>query len=129
MKKQEITEKITQCVAESLVKPIDQVKTTSSLINDLGADSLDFLDIMFALERTFNITVGKEQFDLLHKVGLSKEEAISGQSLTPLAIDKLRPLLPNLPKSGEIPVNALRDFITIETIVFIVESLIQEKLR
>ncbi len=125
MQKEEVTAKVIQCVAESLAIPSEGVRADSSLIDDLGADSLDFLDIMFALERVFKVSFGKEQFDLLQKVGLSKEEAIQEGNLTPAALVRLAPLLPRLPKSGVIPVRNLRGFITVETIVQIVIGLIK----
>lgn len=124
MDRQKIIEQVIRSVAESLARPVDGITPGTSLIGELGADSLDFLDILFSLERAFKISLGKEQFDLLHKVGLSREEAIQGQNLTPAAIERLRSLLPNLPARGEIPVRNLREYITVETIVQIVESLL-----
>ena len=127
MDKQEITRKIIVCVAESLARPTEGIGSETSLIKELDADSLDFLDIMFSLERTFKITLGKEHFDLLQKVGMSREEAIVGQNLTQPALDRLQAWLPTLPKEGNVPVRNLRDYITVETIVRIVQQLIQEK--
>jgi acyl carrier protein len=124
MDRSEITQKVILCVSESLVRPAEGIQADSSIVGQLGADSLDFLDIMFALERAFKISLGKEQFDLLKKVGLSREEAIQGQFLTPAAVERLRKILPNLPLSGDIAVQNLREYITVGTIVEIVEGLL-----
>lgn len=124
MEKLEITKNVIECVAESLAKPTEGIGPDTSLIRELGADSLDFLDIMFALERTFKIAFNKDQFDLLKKVGMTREEAIVDQNLTQEALNRLQNWLPGLPKQGDILARSLSEYITIETIVRLVESLI-----
>ena len=42
-------------IAESLCVDLDDVTRQSNLIKDLGAESIDFLDIMFRLEKEFDI--------------------------------------------------------------------------
>ena len=49
--------RVTKVLMESLNVDEDQVTPAASLQNDLGAESIDFLDIVFRLEREFGITI------------------------------------------------------------------------
>ena len=49
-----------QIVASALDVPIDDVHRHSSLINDLGAESIDFIDIVFRLESDFRIEIPEQ---------------------------------------------------------------------
>ena len=58
--KEEITAlfpKVAATMAEALGCEVEQVKLEASLIDDLGAESIDFLDIVFRLERTFKVKI------------------------------------------------------------------------
>ncbi len=113
---------VVECVAQSLAIEPARIEVHSRLIPDLGADSLDFMDIMFSLERRFDIKLQKEDFDLLARVKMSKEEAIVEGKLTPPARERLRKWLPAMPVEGEVHPKDLGTFITIETLMIIVES-------
>jgi acyl carrier protein len=49
--------KVTRVLVESLNVDEDEIKPTSTLQGDLGAESIDFLDIVFRLEREFGIKI------------------------------------------------------------------------
>lgn len=49
--------KIAEIIADALPCDIEKVKLEASLIDDLGAQSIDFLDIVFRLERTFKVKI------------------------------------------------------------------------
>jgi acyl carrier protein len=49
--------KIAEIIADALPCEIERVKLDASLIDDLGAQSIDFLDIVFRLERTFKVKI------------------------------------------------------------------------
>lgn len=49
--------KVTQVLVESLNVDEDEVTPTATLQGDLGAESIDFLDIVFRLERRFDIRI------------------------------------------------------------------------
>ena len=49
--------KIAALIAEALPCEVERVKLDASLIDDLGAQSIDFLDIVFRLERTFKVKI------------------------------------------------------------------------
>jgi acyl carrier protein len=53
----EVYPKIAGIIAEALPCDLERVKPNASLIDDLGAQSIDFLDIVFRLERTFKVKI------------------------------------------------------------------------
>src|SRR3954462_8829831 len=57
MTKEEIYKKVTGTLIEALNVDEDEVELTSTLQGDLGAESIDFLDILFRLEREFGIKI------------------------------------------------------------------------
>jgi acyl carrier protein len=48
---------VIRIVAEALDKPVAEVLPTASLVTDLGAESLDFIDLTFRIESAFGITI------------------------------------------------------------------------
>jgi acyl carrier protein len=56
-----IEQQVIEIVAEALVAPIDNVKPYSSLMDDLGAESIDFIDIVFRLESVFDTIIPSEE--------------------------------------------------------------------
>ena len=53
---------IANIIAETCDIPRDSIKLESHAINDLGIDSLDFLDIAFAIDKAFGIKIPLEQW-------------------------------------------------------------------
>jgi acyl carrier protein len=64
-----IDQRVKDIIVEQLgVKP-DQVTTEAKFIEDLGADSLDTVELVMALEEEFGIEVPDEQAEKLQSVG------------------------------------------------------------
>jgi acyl carrier protein len=53
---------VVNIISETCDIPRDNIKPESHAINDLGIDSLDFLDIAFAIDKTFGIKMPLEQW-------------------------------------------------------------------
>ncbi|NJM57424.1 MAG: acyl carrier protein [Synechococcales cyanobacterium RU_4_20] len=60
MSKEEILSKVQGIVAEQLSVDISEVKPEASFANDLGADSLDTVELVMALEEEFDIEIPDE---------------------------------------------------------------------
>lgn len=58
---QEIERQVTEIVAASLDIPVGEVTLDSSLMDDLGAESIDFIDIVFRLETAFDTLIPNDQ--------------------------------------------------------------------
>src|SRR6476659_10424923 len=61
MTKDDIFKKVAATLVEALNVDEDQVTLTSTLQGDLGAESIDFLDIVFRLEREFGIKIPRDE--------------------------------------------------------------------
>ena len=64
----EIMQKITKVIVEKLGVTEDQVKPTAAFVEDLGADSLDQVELVMALEDEFDIEIPDEDAEKLKKV-------------------------------------------------------------
>ena len=63
MERPEILEKVRRMIAEKLGIDLDDVKEDANIIEDLGADSLDLVDIVMYVEDTFGIRVEDEELE------------------------------------------------------------------
>jgi acyl carrier protein len=65
---EDIHAKITKVIVEKLGVSEDQVKPEAAFIDDLGADSLDQVELVMALEDEFDIEIPDEEAEKLKKV-------------------------------------------------------------
>lgn len=89
-----IEEVVREIVAESLARPLEQVQLCSNLMSDLGAESLDFLDVVFRLERTFEIQITRGEMERAARGDLSEEEFAPGGVISEKGLARLRELMP-----------------------------------
>jgi acyl carrier protein len=64
----DIQERVIKMVAEQLGVKEDDVKTTSSFVEDLGADSLDTVELIMALEEEFDAEIPDEDAEKIATV-------------------------------------------------------------
>ncbi len=64
----EILEEVKKIVCEQLGVKMEEVKPKSSLIEDLGADSLDTVELVMALEEQFKIEIPDEDAEKIRTV-------------------------------------------------------------
>lgn len=64
-----VFEKVQDKVAEQLGIDVEDVTMESSFIDDLGADSLDIVELLMALEEEFDIEIPDEEAEKLASVG------------------------------------------------------------
>ncbi|MBL7072480.1 MAG: acyl carrier protein [Candidatus Omnitrophica bacterium] len=75
----EIADKVKSIVAEQLGVKIEEVKEEAKFIDDLGADSLDTVELVMALEEEFGAEIPDEEAEKLTTVG-EAVEYITGKS-------------------------------------------------
>jgi acyl carrier protein len=120
----QIFERVRACVAESLALPEGEVEEASRLIDDLGADSLDFLDIIFGLETAFSIKLRDPGLDLVTRGEFPEAGGGEGRYLTADEITRLEAWLPALRTASDrnrISPRGLYSYITVESLVLMVE--------
>jgi acyl carrier protein len=59
--REEVFEKVKQALVDALSVEPDDITESATLFNDLGAESIDFLDIIFRLEKAFNIKIAQDE--------------------------------------------------------------------
>ena len=64
-----LVDKIKELIAKQLNKPIDEITEEKEVVKDLGADSLDVVEMLMSLEEEFNITVPEEDAVNIKTVG------------------------------------------------------------
>ena len=111
-------------IADSLALAKDKISLESRLVDDLGADSLDLVDIVFTLERKFGINVRETEFNFLTRLDFSSPEVMRDGFLTAPVVDKLADWLPQVaaaPDRSKVSPRALFSMITVESICIVVE--------
>ena len=94
----EILAELVDCFVEALGVDEEEVGLKATVIDDLGAESLDFLDIAFRLERAFDLKIPRGGIQQRSAEGIEDEYEIDGK-LTPLALEKLREVMPEVDPS------------------------------
>jgi acyl carrier protein len=64
-----VTEKVKSIIAEQLGVKIEEVTEQASFIDDLGADSLDTVELVMALEEEFGVEIPDEDAEKMTTVG------------------------------------------------------------
>jgi acyl carrier protein len=112
-------------VADCLARDVAEVRPESRLITDLGADSLDFIDLIFTLEKRFGVRIRENDLNVMSRPDTSSPEASSNaEFLSPDAISRLLPWLPELrtaPDLSHVRPNQVWPLITVEALWRLVE--------
>jgi acyl carrier protein len=113
--REEILEKVQATLVDALGVDEDEVKGDAMLIGDLGAESIDFLDIVFRLEKNFGIKIPRG--DLFPENLLSDPQFVAAGKVTEKGLQELRTRMPwaDLDRLGENP--NVQDLFTVNMIV------------
>jgi acyl carrier protein len=124
MSREEVFEKVQEVLVDALGVDDDEVTAEATLMGDLGAESIDFLDIVFRLEKAFGIKVPREE--LFPAEGLLNDpELVSDGKLTEKGLAELREKVPHtdLSEFAKDPdVNKLADLFTVNAIINYIDS-------
>jgi acyl carrier protein len=85
---------VRQCIADALSVAVDDVKAESNLMDELGADSLAFLDIVFQLEQAFDIEITRGEMERAARGDMNDEEFAPGGVISQAGLERLRELMP-----------------------------------
>jgi acyl carrier protein len=103
--------KVAQIVADALGCELDEVKPKASLIEDLDAESIDFLDLVFRLEKGFGVKIPRGKIVEDARGPLPEAEFEKKGVVTEAGIARLREFLAEVPperiktplKAGDVP--------------------------
>lgn len=120
--------KVREIVADVLVIDEEDVSLTSRLIGDLGAESIDFLDLVFQLEKEFGIKIPRGQLEKNARGELTEAEFEKGGVLTEKGLVALKKYLNEVPESqfkAQMKVNEIPMLFTVETFCKLIVSAIE----
>lgn len=130
MNSSDVALKVKAAFVEALGIDDDEVTLESKIFDDLGAESLDLLEIVFLLERTFDIKIPRGGVKEASQAGVDPSQYEVDGKLTELALEKLRELMPEVDPS-EIKTglcsNDIPRLFRVQTFVNIVTRLLAEK--
>jgi acyl carrier protein len=103
--------KVAQIIADALGLDVGDVKPAAPLIEELGAESIDFLDLMFRLERAFGVKIPRGKIVEDARGELAESDFEQKGVLTEIGNKRLREFLSEVPaerfktpmKSADIP--------------------------
>jgi acyl carrier protein len=118
----ELYARVRKCISEVLAIDATKIVPGASLIDDLGAESLDFLDLVFRLETEYGVKIPRDGILLTAREGLASEFDKSGV-LSNQALERLRLLMPEVPSERLVPglrTHQIPNLFTTETFVRLV---------
>jgi len=90
--------KVAATMADALGCDLEKVQLEASLIDDLAAESIDFLDIVFRLERAFKVKIPRGKIVEEARGDLSEAEFDRGGIVTDAGLARLKSFLSEVPE-------------------------------
>ena len=121
---EEIYTKVSATLVEALNVDEEEIKPTSTLQGDLGAESIDFLDIVFRLEREFGIKIPRGEL-FPESIFQGDPEFVQNGRVTEKGMEELRARMPFADLSGfakDPQVSHISDLFTVELITRYIEG-------
>ena len=124
MSRDEIFQQVQEVLIDALGVDDDEVTPQATLMGDLGAESIDFLDIVFRLEKAFSIKIPREELFPIESM-MSNPDFVAGGKLTEKGLAELRRTMPHTDfKSFQAnpDINKLGNLFTVNSIVNYIET-------
>jgi len=118
MSRDEIFEKVRETLVDALGVDDDEVNEKATLTGDLGAESIDFLDIVFRLEKAFGIQIPRGE--LFPDNILTNAEFVENGKVTAKGLAELKTRMPHADFTDfekDPDINRMPDLFTVTTIV------------
>ncbi len=123
MTEEEVLGKVKETLVDALGVDEEEVKPEATLTGDLGAESIDFLDIVFRLEKTFGIKIPRGE--LFPDNMLNNPEYVKEGKVTPAGLTELKKRMPHADFNDfekDPDINKLPDLFKVQTLVNYVQS-------
>lgn len=124
MSHDEISALVTENLVDALGVDEDEVTNEATLMGDLGAESIDFLDIVFRLEKTFNIKIPREELFPAENL-LNNSEYVNDGKLTEAGLAEMKSAMGHVDFTGfedDPDINKISDLFTVSSIINYVEG-------
>jgi acyl carrier protein len=123
MSEAEVYQKVKETLVEALGVDEDEVTPQAKITADLGAESIDFLDIVFRLEKSLNIKIPRGE--LFPDNVLNNPQYVQEGKLTPAGLTQLKERMPHVDFTefqGNPDISRMGDLFTVQTIVNYVQK-------
>lgn len=123
MEQDQVFSKVQEVLVDALGVDDDEVTPQATLVGDLGAESIDFLDIVFRLEKAFDIKI--DQAEMFPDDVLNDPKYVQDGKITDEGLAELRVKLPHLNLEAFEASRQVEDFsnvFTVEAVVKFVQS-------
>jgi acyl carrier protein len=130
MTEQEIFQKLLPHVREVTGVPDERIQMDSVLMDDLGAESLDLLDLSFLLEEAFGVTIAADEFERQARARMPGLVYERDGVLTEAAVVELRKALPEVPPQRiqpGMPKLSVPRVLTIAVFVHLIKRKLEER--
>src|SRR5665647_207139 len=97
MSNPEIYNKIRDALVASCGLSAKDIQADKTLIGDLNIDSIDLIDLLYSIEKDFNVTIKISEFENLAQVELGKIPFAENNIVTPQGLEALKKLMPEVP--------------------------------
>ena len=124
MSRDDIFQQVQEVLVDALGVDDDEVTAEATLMGNLGAESIDFLDIVFRLEKAFGIKIPREELFPIENM-MNNPEFVDNGKLTETGLAELKSKMPHtdLGTFEQDPdINKLPDLFTVNSIVNYVET-------
>jgi acyl carrier protein len=125
---EEIYAKVSATLVDALNVDEDEIKPTSTLQGDLGAESIDFLDIVFRLEREFGIKIPRGEL-FPESIFQGDPDFVQNGRVTERGLEELRARMPFADLSAfeaDPQVSHISDLFTVELIARYIQGKLSE---
>jgi len=95
--------KVREIIADVLAFDEDDIQRDGSLVDDFGAESIDFLDLVYQLEREFKIKIPRGMIEQEVRQGVGEGEFEEHGRLTDKGLAQLKEYLSEVPEDQFIP--------------------------
>ena len=123
MTREEVYKQVEEVLIDALAVDDEDISEDATLTGDLGAESIDYLDIVFRLEKKFSIKIPKGE--LFPDEVLNNPDYVEGGKLTAAGMTRLKQALPHAdftdldrdPSVAKVP-----ELFTVKTLINYIES-------
>ncbi len=130
MTEREVFDRLAPLVHEVTGVPQDRIRMESMLVEDLGAESLDLLDLSFLIEEAFGVGLGSDEFERQARDAMPGGVYERDGLLTEEAIRRLREALPEVPPvklQPGLPKVALPRVLNVAVFVHVIQRKLAQK--
>ena len=128
MTRDEIFSKVKDVLVDALGVDDDEVTAKATLMGDLGAESIDFLDIVFRLEKSFAIKISREELFPIENI-MNNAEFVKDGKLTATGLAEMKSKMPHTDFASfeqNPDINKLGSLFTVNSIVNYIDTKINK---